>query len=242
MNRILIGIILILSSLPLLSDPIEDLSMKNYRAGWYPNFYKGNGPLTCPEACKVWVGSEREHEQSGDIDGQTRETSVCKVTNKEEIIIEGINDPSSHWLYGNQFDDYPVCHVLPIGIEPVRSKAYMCLCVEPDKCKEPDLVVSTIYDPVWNGATGQSVVKVDVTNIGSLPAGGFFTRLTDPGTGDTSVQFSAGLAASATTTLTFLFNYWVFDPDAELVAEADTHNDVAECREDNNIKDYFKRG
>ncbi|MCW8876825.1 MAG: hypothetical protein OQJ89_15185 [Kangiellaceae bacterium] len=242
MKLLLIGICISFFSLYSLADPVEDLSMQNYKAGWYPNFYKENGPLTCPRTCEAWVGTEREHEQSGNIDGQTRETSVCKVTDKDEIIYEGINDPTSHWLYGNQFDDYPVCHVLPIGIEPVRKKEFMCLCVNPDKCQDPDLIVSTIYKPVWDHVNGRSIVKVDVTNIGASPAGNFYTRLTDPGTGATSVIFSAGLASGATSTLTFYFSYWVYDPDADLEAEVDTYNQVVECKENNNKLTFSEPG
>ena len=240
--RYLLSIALSFFSLLAIADPIEDLSMKNFKAGWYPNFYKQKGPMTCPRTCEVWVGAPREHEQSGDIDGQTKETSVCKITNKDEIIYEGINDPKSHWLYGNQFDDYPVCHVLPIGIEPVRKKEFMCLCVSPDECKEPDLTVATIHDPVWDHGAGQSIVKVDITNLGASAAANFFTRLTDPGTGATSVVNTANLPAGATITLTFYFNYWVFDPNAELHAEVDTYNQVSECDESNNKLVYFKLG
>ena len=225
-----------------MADPIQDLSMNQYKAGWYPNFYKGNGPMTCPKTCEVWVGAKREHEQSSNIDGQTRETSVCKVTDKDEIIIEGVNDPSSHWLYGNQFDDYPVCHVLPIGIEPIRKKEFMCLCVEEKGCKDPDLVVTKIHDPVWDHGAGQSIVKVEISNIGASDAVNFYTRLTDSGTGATSVIHTPNLIAGGTITLTFYFNYWVFDPDAELDAEVDTYNQVIECDEGNNKLSYFRPG
>ncbi|WP_196139230.1 CARDB domain-containing protein [Aliikangiella sp. G2MR2-5] len=242
MLRKLIAVVFLFVGSSLSADPVQDLSMNNYKAGWYPNFYKGNGPLTCQRTCKAWVGSDREHEKSNEIDGQTEETSVCKITNKDEIIIEGLNEPGSHWLYGNQFDDYPVCHVLPIGIEPVRKKAFMCLCVTPDKCTDADLIISNIYDPVWDWTTGQSVVKVDVTNIGSSAAGNFSTRVSDPGTGASSAVVSAGLAAGSTATLVFYFNYWLFDPDAELHAEVDTLNEVVECDEENNKKIYFKQG
>jgi len=238
MKRYLLGIFLFTFVFGAYADPIEDLSMKQYKSGWYPNFYKGDGPMSCPKTCEVWVGTKREHEQSSNIDGQTRETSACKVTEKDEIIIEGINDPSSHWLYGNQFDDYPVCHVLPIGIEPIRKKEFMCLCVEPDNCKDPDLTVTKIDRPIWDHAAGQSIVTVEVTNIGASATGGFYTRLTDTGTAASSVAFIPNLASGANTVLTFYFSYWVYDPNAELEAEADTYNQIIECDEGNNVLSF----
>lgn len=221
-------------------DPIQDLSMDVYKAGWYPNFYKGSGPLTCPRTCEAWVGARSESENSFEMDEQTRRTNVCKVTNKEEIIVEAINAPKSHWLYGNQFDDYPVCFVHPIGYEPFGSQFYMCQCVE--SCNGPDLVVTQIHDPVWDPVSKVSIVKVTVSNIGSAPATAFETELKDPGTGAAGIQAVAGLAAGASVTLTFTFGYWVFDPDAELIATVDVSQKVEECKEDNNVLKYFKLG
>ncbi len=224
------------------ADPIEDVSMKNYRAGWYPNFYHGEGPLSCPKTCSAWVGARSEHEKSNKIDGQTEMTNVCKVTRNPKIIIEAVNDPSSHWLYGNQFDDWAQCHVKPIGFEAFSSPYYMCLCVDKNECDKADLVLTKIHDPIWDHGTGQSVVHVTVTNNGSVDAIGFETSLTDPGTGATSNVFTANLAPGNSVVLTFYFNYWVFDPDAELIGVTDIFNDVDECDEDNNKLRYFKLG
>ncbi len=224
------------------ADPIEDLSMKNYRAGWYPNFFKGKGPLSCPRTCDYWVGSRAEGERSNDIDGQTERAYVCKVTRDRKIILEPKNDPSSHWLYGNQFDSWPMCHVSPIGIEPFRSKYFMCLCVSPNECPKPDLTVTQIADPVWDHPNHRSIVKVTVKNVGASAASGFYTQLTDPGTGSYSNIYTTALNAGSSVVLTFYFNYWVFDPDAELIAVTDFLDDVAECDEDNNKLRYFKQG
>jgi hypothetical protein len=224
-------------------DPIQDLSMNAYKAGWYPNFYKGSGPLTCPRTCEAWVGAKSESENSFEMDEQTRRTNVCKVTKKEEIIVKGINDPKSHWLYGNQFDDYPVCFVHPIGYEPFESQFYMCQCVESESCNGPDLVVTQIHDPVWDAVNKVSVVQVTVSNIGSAAATTtFVTELKDPGTGASGTQTVAGLAAGGSVTLTFTFSYWVFDPDADLIATVDISQRVQECKEDNNVLEYFKLG
>ncbi|WP_144395477.1 CARDB domain-containing protein [Pleionea sediminis] len=238
----LIFLPLMLLSLASFADPIQDLSMKRYSAGWYPNFYKGEGPLTCPQTCEVWARARAESERSNDLDGQTRRTSVCKVTREKEIILEPKNDPYSHWLYGNQFDSWPVCHVSTIGIEPFRSEYFMCLCVRPDECQKPDLIVSKIYDPEWDHPNQRSVVKVLIANVGNQAASGFYTQLSDPGTGANTSIYSSGLPAGGTAVLTFYFNYWVFDPDAELIAFVDSYNQVEECKEDNNRLRYFKQG
>lgn len=226
------------------ADPIGDLSMDSYEAGWYPNFYKGEGPMTCPQTCETWTGARSEGEYSSEMDESTRRTNVCKVTNREEIILEAIDDPKSHWLYGNQFDDYPVCFVHPAEYKPFKSELFMCECVRPkeDACEQPDLVVANIADPVWDSANGVSVVEVTISNIGGSAAGTFYSRVIDPDTNANDVQGVSGLAAGASVTKTFTFNYWVFDPNAELEATADYKGIVEECNEDNNQLTYFKEG
>jgi hypothetical protein len=96
-----------------------------------PNFYQGRGPLNCPDTCRVWTGTKREHEQSRVIDGQSAEASVCKITRDKNIITTPINDPTSHWIYGNQFDTWAMCHVQSLGYGQIRSEYFMCLCVQP---------------------------------------------------------------------------------------------------------------
>lgn len=226
------------------ADPIEDLSMDSYEAGWYPNFYKGKGPMTCPQTCEIWTGARSESEYSYEVDKSTRRTNVCKVTNREEIILEPIDDPKSHWLYGNQFDDYPICYVHPAEKKPFRSELFMCECVRPkkDACEQPDLVVAKIADPVWDSANDVSVVKVTISNIGGSAAGTFYSRVIDPDTNANDVQGVSSLSAGASVTKTFTFDYWVFDPNAELEATADYKGMVEECNEDNNQLTYFKEG
>ncbi len=133
MKRIFVGLVLVAlcgAMASVSADPIQDLSMQPYKAGWYPNFFRGAGPLSCPDTCKLWTGSKREHEQSRDIDGQSAEASVCKITRDKTIITTPINAPASHWIYGNQFDNWAMCHVQSLGYGEVRSEYYMCLCVQ----------------------------------------------------------------------------------------------------------------
>ncbi len=228
----------------LLADPIEDLSMKNYQAGWFPNFYKDKGPLTCAETCKIWTSTRQESEQSTDIDGQSKHASVCKITRDKEIVLKPINDPASHWIYGNQFDDWPVCHVSSLGYGEVRSELYFCECVRPlrNPCTGPDLIISKIHNPDYDPATGESVINVDVQNIGASLAGVSDTTLSDPGRPFSQTVGTPAIAAGATVTITFRFPYWVYDPDAELEAKADSNQKIDECKEDNNTLSFFGLG
>ena len=223
------------------ADPIEDLSMKPYQAGWYPNFINGNGPMTCPETCKKWVEARAERERSNVLEPQSEVTHVCKITRDPHIILESINDPSSHWLYGNQFDKHPVCYTGMLSGEVKRSEYFMCLCVKPG-CDGPDLIISKIHRPVWDHAAQESIIKVDVTNIGTVAAGVSKTQLSDVVTGHLQILATPALPAGNTVTLTFRFPYWVFDPNADLEAEADLGDNVKECDEGNNILQYFVLG
>jgi hypothetical protein len=245
MKSLLIVIFSGLLSHMVLADPISDLSMKHYRSGWFPNFYQGDGPLSCAQACEKWVGAASEHEASREIDGQSDRADVCKVTRDKSIVTDPREEPDSHWLYGSQYDDYPVCFIHSLGYGSVQSKFYMCQCVEPSDpspCPNPDLIVSTIYKPIWDQANGVTIVKVDVTNIGSSAAGSFTSLLKDPGTGATSANSIGGLGAGLTTTLTFTFTYWLYDPNAELEAWVDIKDEVKECDETNNQKTFFDLG
>lgn len=239
-TRLVLTVLLAFTSQSLFADPIEDLSMKDYKAGWYPNFYKQKGPLTCAQTCKAWVGTEAEGEQSGDLTPNYPETDVCKITDNEKLVYYAQNDPKSHWLYGNQFVDKPVCYSATSYGEIMESQFYMCLCV--DACDKPDLIVSHIYDPVWDGSTGQSIIKADITNVGSVGAASSYARIIDTVTMANDVALTPPLAPGATTTVTFYISGWVFDPDAELEVTADYKSDIDECDETNNVKNYFKQG
>jgi hypothetical protein len=90
------------------ADPIQDLSIKTYAAGWFPNYYRGQGPLTCPRACKAWVEGIAESERATDLVDTAERAYVCKVTTDPAIVQKPINDPASHWIYGSQYDVRPV--------------------------------------------------------------------------------------------------------------------------------------
>lgn len=229
-------------SFPAISDPIQDYNFQSYEAGWFPNFYQTNGPMNCPRSCYIWSDGRAmaEQEKTADVTGQFGVTHVCKISNNEKAIVYGKDDPSAHWLYGNQFDDEPACFAATPD-EVKKSDAFMCLCVI--ACREADLIVSKIHDPEWDHTNNRSVIEVTISNIGNLAAGASFARLTDTGNGTWAVLATPALAAGASVTLTFYFNgYWVFDPNAELKAEADYKNDVKECDESNNTLEYFKMG
>lgn len=237
-----IGMMLILGILSMVAqaDPIEDLSMKDYQAGWYPNYYKQQGPMTCPETCKRWVGTRAEQESVSNLLSDFTTTHVCKTPDNPEIVIEPKNDPSSHWLYGNQLDDKPNCYIgTPYGTK--ESPYYMCLCVKP-LCNKPDLTVTVIYDPVWDNTSGQSKVSVEVKNIGTVTSVATYTRIRDIDTGSVSYATTPSLAPGASVVLLFAFNYWVFDPDAHLEVITDYKNPNDECDETNNLKIYYKQG
>ncbi|WP_444929482.1 CARDB domain-containing protein [Microbulbifer sp. SSSA002] len=219
------------------ADPIQDLTMQNYEAGWYPNYWQGYGPLTCRRTCAVWVGGVPESEFATDLIDDFQRTSVCKVTRDPAIIEKPINDPLSHWLYGNQFDDKPVCYIgTPYGVK--EDDHYMCLCV----CNKPDLIVSHIYDPVWDSGTGQSIIVADITNIGALAAPISQARLVDLDTLANDVQATPAIPAGGTVSVAFTLGYWVFDPDAVLEVTTDFTDIVDECNENNNTLIYAEQG
>ncbi|MEW5249982.1 hypothetical protein [Microbulbifer sp. 2201CG32-9] len=118
-------------SLGSVADPIQDLSMNAYRAGWYPNFFQGGGPLTCAQTCEAWVGTRAERERSTNVDPDSFEAAVCKITNDDVIIIDPVNDITSHWIYGNQFDDEPRCYAAHRALWVETRSRYMCLCARP---------------------------------------------------------------------------------------------------------------
>ena len=240
LKSLLIGFALALS-LPLTvhADPIQDLSMDRHVAGWFPNYFHGNGPLTCPRACDAWTGAPAEGERASDLAPSAKHAFVCKVTRDPAIVQKPVNAPKSHWIYGSQYDDLPVCYATQKFGDPWLSREFMCLCV--DKCRKPDLVVSTIHRPVWDGS--QSVISADITNVGNSPAGASTAKLED-------YQFAAGVATAATppvapgatVTVTFTLPYWVYDPDASLIVTADSNGDVDECDEGNNRRRFFEQG
>ena len=110
--------VLLLAAVSAQADPIADNAMNPYKAGWYPNDYKGK-LMACPDACKMWVGTEAEHEASMGM--RSKMTYVCKFGDKERF------------LYGNQFDANPVCYATDMTGKPQKSKQFFCLCATPLK-------------------------------------------------------------------------------------------------------------
>ncbi|WP_299495392.1 hypothetical protein [uncultured Shewanella sp.] len=116
-------------SMSIQADPIQDLSMNAYKAGWFPNFYQGQA-MTCPKACDVWVGTRAEYERTNDVVSKHDVAYVCKITRDPAIIMDPQNDPSSHWVYGSQFDDIPACFAGTSWGQTIGSDLFMCLCVD----------------------------------------------------------------------------------------------------------------
>ncbi|HEX8851052.1 MAG TPA: CARDB domain-containing protein [Gemmatimonadaceae bacterium] len=111
-------------------------------------------------------------------------------------------------------------------------------------CTLPDLVVDSILRPTFVQATRGSRIDAIIRNLGPGAAAASTARLIDPSTFvSPGVPYSAvastpPLAPGASATVTFSLPYWVFNPDASLEVTADYKNDVAECREDNNVKTF----
>lgn len=227
------------------ADPIQDKVLNNYQTGWYPNNYKQKGPLDCPHTCKAWVGGVAEREKSMGADSKV--THVCKFSNKRIEI-----DPDARriqpFLYGNQFDEVPVCYATDMTGEPRKSERFYCLCIAGSPCPKPDLVVTTIHKPVWDDTNRRSVIKAVIKNIGSNAAGESYARVIDPsterspGVPHNAVAKTPALAAGASATVIFHLPYWVYNPDADLELTADYKRDIDECDEENNIKVYSDRG
>jgi hypothetical protein len=221
------------------ADPIQDLTLKTYSAGWFPNYYRGQGPLTCPRVCKAWIDGVAEGERAKELVDTAEQAYVCRVTRDPAIVQKGIDAPKSHWIYGTQYDDLPVCYATQKFGGPWLSREFMCLCLE--DCRKPNLVVSTIHRPTWDGAN--SVIAVDITNNGGSAAGPSTAELVD-------YQFAPGvasvatppIAAGATVTVVFTLPYWVYDPDASLIITVDAKGEIDECNEDDNRLRFFELG
>ncbi|MDG9669021.1 hypothetical protein ONV78_14855 [Hahella sp. CR1] len=217
------------------ADPIQDSVSNHYKAGWYPNVYENEGPLTCPKTCRAWTGWRAEGERTPY--DEHKATYVCKSNN-----IDTIPSPTDRdmWLYGNQFGDKKACFMGTPSEKTIVSERYYCLCVS--NCSGPDLVIRTVYDPVWDSTTGESVIKIVVTNVGVSMSAATDARVYDPGTGASDVQPVAALVPGASAGVKFRLGYWVFDPDAELHFMVDYSHKVDECDESNNTAIYKKQG
>ncbi len=124
MNRatILIGAIAItvsLLSFPSFADPIKDVSLNAYKAGWYPNVVRGRA-MSCAQACKLRTGGLAEYEASAIP--PTRRAFVCKVQGRPKNQIRT-------WLYGSQFDARAACYTVGLNLKGKYSGKFFCLCV-----------------------------------------------------------------------------------------------------------------
>lgn len=225
------------------ADPIKDNVLGGYEAGWYPNIYKGK-TMACPQTCKIRVKGIAEHEMSNGV--KSKITNVCKV-GSGKVIEKPLPMRGDKFLYGNQFDSKPVCYTTDMSGKPQKSEQFYCLCIA-DRCNGPDLVVTVIEKPVWDGANHRSVIKAVIKNIGNANAAASIARVIDPSTPQpTGAPYNAiantpALAPGATATVTFYLPYWVYNPDADLEVTADYKGMVKECNEKNNTKTFHEMG
>ncbi len=111
-----------------------------------------------------------------------------------------------------------------------------------------DLAMDVILRPVWDNNARESVIRTTVRNIGSAPAPATTARLTDPSTPDPSGQpysdnaLVPSLDAGESWTADFRLPYWVYNPDASLVATADAGDTLRECLETNNVARFEDMG
>ncbi len=132
----------------------------------------------------------------------------------------------------------------PITTSPVKrnidSSVDRKLPVTPRCRVAADLAITQILDPIFEQATGNSIVKVRVKNIGGIAANSFIMTYSD-GTINKSVTL-VGLAVGVTKQIVFKIPYWVYRPDAYFTIKADSSNRIRECDEKNNSKTFFGLG
>jgi|GEM_PF-6691808 len=104
----------------------------------------------------------------------------------------------------------------------------------------PDLIVSTIVEPVWNARSHQTTIAVVVKNKGQVVAENFRVQLKDGATIRTAFVTAVGPESSHT--IYFTLPYWVYNPEADFKVHADSTNRVRECSETNNVKEFFGLG
>jgi hypothetical protein len=110
----------------------------------------------------------------------------------------------------------------------------------------PDLIVENIENPEWDSQNKRSIIRATIKNIGDAPAGSTTARLVDPSspweTTTSAVAVTPALGIGDVAPVTFFLPYWVFNPDADLEVTADYKNDLPECNENNNVKEYHALG
>lgn len=108
----------------------------------------------------------------------------------------------------------------------------------------PDLTVDSIRRPVWDGENRRSVIDAVIRNVGTDTASPTLARVIDPSTSQpTGAPFNdlaptPELKPGEWVTVTFHLPYRVYNPDATLEVTADYKNELAECKEDNNKREF----
>jgi hypothetical protein len=227
------------------ADPIQDNTLNNFKTGWFPNYYKQKGPLTCPQTCKIQANGTAEQEKV--MMGSINKTHVCKVGDRKRTRYPVRGE---HFIYGNQFDANPACYVSDMRGRVGESERFYCLCITnaQSTCRNPDLVVTKINKPQWDNPNNRSIITAVIENIGLTAAGQSIARVIDPsttqatGAPQNAIANTPVLAAGASTTVTFYLPYWVYNPDAELEVTADYKGMIKECNENNNTAVFNDRG
>ncbi len=105
------------------ADPIDDFTVKSYRAAWFPNT-QGNRNMSCADTCKQRMGGLPEYEASS-VE-PTKRAFVCRVQGNPRGNIRT-------WRYGSQFDTRAACYTTGLDLKGSYEKRFMCLCVESPK-------------------------------------------------------------------------------------------------------------
>lgn len=108
----------------------------------------------------------------------------------------------------------------------------------------PDLVVTNIDKPTWDGPNHRSVIKATIKNIGSAWAGPTLAKVVDPTTFQPppsglpyeAIAATPALDPNLSAVVTFYLPYWVYNPNVTLEVTADYKHELAECDENNNVK------
>lgn len=100
-----------------------------------------------------------------------------------------------------------------------------------------DLIVSQLLNPEWDNTNRQSVISAVIKNKGGRAITQSFVVRFQDGSQVRNLTVS-GLSAGASKTVTFRLPYWIYNPDASYRITADVNNQVQECIESNNFKDF----
>ncbi len=130
--KLIITTLLVLFSGSLWADPVTDGFVTTKRIAWFSNIYQGK-QLTCPETCKIHHGLIAEHELYKYGTGvRPQKTYVCKVMTKkipvENDSLTHFRPPITTWVYGNQYNNVPLCEYVKDHQQIKKAKRFYCLC------------------------------------------------------------------------------------------------------------------